>query len=168
MCAQHFLQLHFFKKQAEAVENATDRGNDVSENIGEVEGTVFDEAVVLLQRLEKELINEISDSVALDVKAKSRAYRTDKYKTSVCHVLSLSAFNLLLSCSHEAFFVVRWFAMQSSKEIASLSMTPSGCPMFQELAARLHILHDALALPLFHQAWKNLASQFDQVRKLQM
>ncbi|EZA50309.1 RAD50-interacting protein [Ooceraea biroi] len=129
----HFLQLHFFKKQAEAVESATDRGNDVSENIGEMEGTVFDEAVALLQRLEKELINEISDSVALDVKAKSRAYRTDK-----------------------------WFAMQSSKEIASLSVTPSGCPVFQELAARLHVLHNALALPLFHQAWKSLASQFDQ------
>lgn len=129
----HFLRLHFFKKQAEAVESATDRGNDVSESIEEVEGTVFDEAVALLRRLEKELINEISDSVALDVKAKSRPYRTDK-----------------------------WFAMQSSKEIASLSVTPSGCSMFQELAARLHILHDILALPLFHQAWKSLASQFDQ------
>ncbi|KAL6261949.1 hypothetical protein P5V15_007033 [Pogonomyrmex californicus] len=129
----HFLQLQFFKKQFETVESATDKGNDTSESIGEVEGTVFDEAVVLLQRLEKELINEISDSVALDVKAKSRPYRTDK-----------------------------WFAMQSSKEVASLSVTSSGCPMFQELAMRLHILHNVLALPLFNQAWKNLAAQFDQ------
>lgn len=72
------MQLHFFKKQFESVEDATDRGNDVNENIGEIEGTVFDEAIVLLRRLETELINEISDSVALDVKAKSRAYRTDK------------------------------------------------------------------------------------------
>ncbi|XP_012220909.1 RAD50-interacting protein 1 [Linepithema humile] len=129
----HFLQLQFFKKQFEAVEDATDRGNDVSESIGEMEGTVFDEAVVLLRRLETQLINEISDSVALDVKAKSRAYRTDK-----------------------------WFAMQPSKEVASLSVTPSGCPMFQELATRLHILHNALARPLFDQAWKTLAAQFDQ------
>ncbi|XP_070151496.1 RAD50-interacting protein 1 [Polyergus mexicanus] len=129
----HFLQLQFFKKQFEAVENATDRGSDVSESIGEIEGTVFDEAVALLQRLERELINEISDSVALDVKAKSRAYRTDK-----------------------------WFAMQSSKEVASLSVTPSGCPMFQELATRLHVLHNALALPLFNHAWKSLAAHFDQ------
>ncbi|KAL0121655.1 hypothetical protein PUN28_006867 [Cardiocondyla obscurior] len=129
----HFLQLHFFKKQFETVENASDKGNDVNENIGEIEGTVFDEAVALLRRLEKELINEISDSVALDVKAKSRAYRTDK-----------------------------WFAMQSSKEVASLSVTPSGCPMFQELATRLHTLHNILALPLFNQAWKNLAAQLDQ------
>ncbi|KAI4491012.1 hypothetical protein M0802_010515 [Mischocyttarus mexicanus] len=129
----HFLQLHFFKKQFEAVEYATDEGKDVTEHIGEIEGTVFDESVALLRRLEKELVNEISDSVALDVKAKSRPYRTDK-----------------------------WFAMQSSKEVASLSVTPSGCPMFQELGTRLHVLHEALTLPLFHQAWKQLAFQFDQ------
>lgn len=72
------MQLHFFKKQFEAVECATDEGKDVTEHIGEIEGTVFDEAVALLRRLEKELVNEISDSVALDVKAKSRSYRTDK------------------------------------------------------------------------------------------
>lgn len=56
--------------------------------------------------------------------------------------------------------------MQSSKEVASLSVTPSGCPMFQELATRLHVLHNVLALPLFRQAWKSLAAQFDQVRRL--
>ncbi|KAG7210875.1 hypothetical protein KM043_012357 [Ampulex compressa] len=129
----HFLQLYFFKKQFEAVESATDKGASLRENDSEVDGSVFDEAVALLRRLEKELVNEISDSVALDVKAKSRPYRTDK-----------------------------WFAMQSSKDVASLSVTPTGCPMFQELASRLHVLHKALALPLFHQAWKSLAAQFDQ------
>ncbi|CAK9833013.1 RAD50-interacting protein 1 [Anthophora retusa] len=129
----HFLQLCYFKKQFEAVETATLEGNDITKNVGEVEGTVFDEAVALLRRLEKELINEISDSVALDVKAKSRSYRTDK-----------------------------WFAMQSTKEVVSLSVTPSGYSMFQELATQLNLLHNTLALPLFHQAWKNLASQLDQ------
>ncbi|XP_012148254.1 RAD50 interactor 1 isoform X2 [Megachile rotundata] len=129
----HFLQLYFFKKQFEAVEIATLEGNDITKNIGEVEGTVFDEAVALLRRSEEEWINEITDSVALDVKAKSRPYRTDK-----------------------------WFAMQSTKEVISLSVTPSGYSMFQELATQLNLLHTTLALPLFHQAWKNLASQFDQ------
>lgn len=56
--------------------------------------------------------------------------------------------------------------MQSSKEVASLSVTRSGCPMFQELATRLHILHNVLALPLFNRAWKYLAAQFDQVYKI--
>lgn len=58
--------------------------------------------------------------------------------------------------------------MQSSKEVASLSVTPSGCPMFQELAARLHVLRDVLASPLFSQAWKNLAVQFDQVYEIRV
>ncbi|XP_053982262.1 RAD50-interacting protein 1 [Hylaeus volcanicus] len=129
----HFLQLYFFKKQFEAVESATLEGSDMTESVGEVEGSVFDDAVALLRRLEKELINEISDSVALDVKARSRPYRTDK-----------------------------WFAMQSVKEVVSLSVTSSGYSMFQELATKLNLLYDALALPLFNQAWKSLASQFDQ------
>lgn len=103
MFAQHFLQLQFFKKQFEAVENATDRGSDVSENIGEVEGTVFDEAVALLQRLERELINEISDSVALDVKAKSRAYRTDRYDNFRQIIAKKIILNLLL-CLHSILY----------------------------------------------------------------
>ncbi|XP_076179818.1 RAD50 interactor 1 [Ptiloglossa arizonensis] len=130
----HFLQLYFFKKQFEAVQSATLEGSDVTENIsGDIEGSVFDEAVALLRRLEKELINEISDSVALDIKARSRPYRTDK-----------------------------WFAMQSIKEVVSLSVTPSGYSMFQELTTQLNLLYNALALPLYNQAWKNLALQFDQ------
>ncbi|XP_043478582.1 RAD50-interacting protein 1 [Leptopilina heterotoma] len=128
----HFLKLHFYKKQLEAVEIATDIGENIFEDVTEEHGTVFDDAIALLQRLEKKLVTEISDSVALDVKAKSRPYRTDK-----------------------------WFAMQSEKEILSLSVTPSGCSMFQELALRLHALNEALALPLFNQAWRNLASQLD-------
>ncbi|XP_039306854.1 RAD50-interacting protein 1 isoform X3 [Solenopsis invicta] len=92
----HFLQLHFYKKQFEAVENATNRGNDVSENIGEIEGTVFDEAMVLLQRLEKELINEISDSVALDIKAKSRPYRTDNIDGPGIFISSINNHKYLL------------------------------------------------------------------------
>lgn len=72
------MQLYFFKKQFEAVESATSEGSDINETMDEVEGSVFDEAVALVRRLEKELINEISDAVALDVKARSRPYRTDK------------------------------------------------------------------------------------------
>ena len=76
--SQHFLKLHFYKKQFEAVETATDFGADRLEDMTEEHGTVFDDAIALLQRLEQKLITEISDSVALDVKAKSRSYRTDK------------------------------------------------------------------------------------------
>ncbi|XP_015512771.2 RAD50-interacting protein 1 [Neodiprion lecontei] len=129
----HFLQLHYFKKQSDVTELSVEKLAETSENPGDEDDSVFDEALALLQRLERELVNEISNSVALDVKAKSRPYRTDK-----------------------------WFAMQSEKELASLSVTPSGCPMFQELAARLNTLQDILALPLFNKTWKNLAAQLDQ------
>ncbi|XP_066597447.1 RAD50-interacting protein 1 isoform X1 [Prorops nasuta] len=129
----HFLQLQFYKKQYKAVETAVNKGDNAVESIGEVEGSVFDESVALLRRLEKELIIEISNSVALDVRSKTRPYRTDK-----------------------------WFAMQSRKEIASLSVNSNGCPMFQELAARLQTLHTVLAMPLFNQAWKHLATILDK------
>ncbi|XP_063995252.1 RAD50-interacting protein 1 [Diachasmimorpha longicaudata] len=128
----HFLQLYFFKNQCEAAELATDQGMDLSEYT-EADGTVFDESVALLMRLEDKLMSEICQYVILDVKAKSRPYRTDK-----------------------------WFAMQNKKEVVSLSVTSSGCPMFQELAAGLHQLHQILALDLFNGAWKNLAGQLDQ------
>ncbi|XP_015111807.1 RAD50-interacting protein 1 [Diachasma alloeum] len=128
----HFLQLYFFKKQCEAAEVATDQGTELSE-YAEDDGTVFDESVALLTRLENKLMTEICQYVVLDVKAKSRPYRTDK-----------------------------WFAMQNKKEVVSLSVTPSGCPMFQELASGLHKLHQILALELFNIAWKNLAAQLDQ------
>ncbi|XP_034939158.1 RAD50-interacting protein 1 [Chelonus insularis] len=129
----HFLQLHYFKKQCEAAEKATDLGSEITENLTEESGTVFDDAVALLKRMEKELLEELSNSVALEVKAKSRPYRTDK-----------------------------WFAMQNENDVISLSVTPSGCVMFEELALRLHTLHDALSLPLFNTAWRLVASQLDQ------
>lgn len=114
------MQLQFFKKQFEAVENATDKGNDVSESIGEIEGTVFDEAVALLQRLERELINEISDSVALDVKAKSRAYRTDKYE-NYCQIIIKKNYSefiiILIECYY--FKMVRNAIFERSRFIIS-------------------------------------------------
>ncbi|XP_074095130.1 RAD50 interactor 1 [Cotesia typhae] len=129
----HFLQLHYFKKRCEAADQATDLGLDFLEDSAEESGTVFDDAVALLKRLEKELLEEISDSVALEVKARSRPYRTDK-----------------------------WFTMQNDKEVAYLSVTPSGCVMFEELGSRLHVMNEVLSLPLFNQAWRNVASQLDQ------
>ena len=53
--------------------------------------------------------------------------------------------------------------MPSEKEVVSLSVTPSGCPMFQAIANQLHALKNALALPLFEQTWKNLATHLDKV-----
>lgn len=51
--------------------------------------------------------------------------------------------------------------MQNEKEIACLSATSSGCPMFEELAIQLHTLNDTLSQPIFYTAWRNIASQLD-------
>lgn len=75
---QHYLQLYFFKKKFENIKHANDSNSETADEASREEGSVFDESVTLLQRLESELISEISVSVLLDVKAKSRNYRTDK------------------------------------------------------------------------------------------
>jgi hypothetical protein len=53
--------------------------------------------------------------------------------------------------------------MPSEKEVALLSVTVSGCSMFQEIVNQLHALHNTLALPLFEESWKSLALRLDQV-----
>ncbi|XP_058796896.1 RAD50-interacting protein 1 [Phymastichus coffea] len=129
-----YLQLYFYKTQFENAETVMHESIEnfvMEENEGEI--TVFDEAISLLERLEKKLLSEIYDSIFSEIKAKSWIYSNEK-----------------------------WFAMQSEKEVASLSVTPSGCPMFQEIVNKLHALKNALALPLFERSWKNLAKQLDQ------
>lgn len=62
----------------EAVETAAYQDDVAAQDIAALQGTVFDDSVDLLQRLERKLVLEIVESVVLDVKAKSRAYRTDR------------------------------------------------------------------------------------------
>ncbi|XP_059489924.1 RAD50-interacting protein 1 [Neocloeon triangulifer] len=46
---------------------------------GHVQGCVFDDALQLLESLSEELLETLTESVLLDVKAKSREYRKDKW-----------------------------------------------------------------------------------------
>lgn len=69
--------MYLFKTQFEAAEIATDTGGDVKA-IEEIEGNVFNESITLLQTLKKKFIAEISNSIVLEVKARSRPYKTDK------------------------------------------------------------------------------------------
>ncbi|KAJ8680451.1 hypothetical protein QAD02_016238 [Eretmocerus hayati] len=128
-----FLKLKFYKKQFENAETEmTENSSNSLPEESDKDVTVFDEAISLLKRLERKLIVEIEDSVFAEVKAKSRSYCNEK-----------------------------WFSMPMEKEI-SLSVTPNGCPMFLEIANQLHALHNALAMLLFEQSWKNLASRLDK------
>jgi hypothetical protein len=75
------LKLHFFKKQFEDIETIMHDDiftesliEDNKQNL-----TVFDEAVSLLQRLEKKLMIEIGDSIFVEITSKSKPYCNEKY-----------------------------------------------------------------------------------------
>ncbi|XP_049774024.1 RAD50-interacting protein 1 [Schistocerca cancellata] len=120
----HFLQLYFYKSQLQG-------SNENS--IESLEGTVFDEPVELLLRTKTELVTALCYAVIMDIKARSREYRKD-----------------------------RWYAMPSPRELVSPSVTPSACPMFQVLATRLHQLQNLLSVPLFTETWEAIASELNQ------
>lgn len=49
----------------------------------------------------------------------------------------------------------------SRKDIKTLSLTPSSCPVFDILATRLHQLQHSLAGALFVTAWKMIVRHLD-------
>lgn len=126
----HFLQLQYYKVQ---FDNAgTNQGTGRLELEG-LQGTVFDDILGLLLRMKDELITSLCEAVMMDIMARSREYRKDK-----------------------------WFAMPSPKELVNPTVTPSVCLMFQVLAERLHQLQELLSVPLFSEAWQKLARHLNQ------
>lgn len=95
-------------------------------------GTVFDEILSLYKHMRVDLIHNLSEAMVHDVVARSRPYRKD-----------------------------RWADMTLQKELRSMSLTPTACPMFEVLATRLHQVQKSLAAPLFKQLWHNLADKLD-------
>lgn len=116
-----FSNLYFFKKNCQP-EDSPDE-------------TVFDGCIALLERIKSKLLDEITDSIFIKVKSKSRAYRDEK-----------------------------WFSMRRDNRVAgasSMFLTSAACPMFQEISSKLHAVSNLLALPLFSSVWKNLALRVD-------
>lgn len=73
------MQLYFYKKQLEDAEKSMHEEfyqyslRDDNKNL-----TVFDEALSLMQRLEKNVMKEISDFIFMEIKSKSRLYCNDR------------------------------------------------------------------------------------------
>ncbi|XP_063240362.1 RAD50-interacting protein 1 [Bacillus rossius redtenbacheri] len=118
----HFAQLQYYRQRLAGA------GEEPR-----ADGTVFDDALALLERMKDELLSQLCHSVETDVAAHSREYRRDK-----------------------------WFAMPSPRELVSPSVSPTACPMLQTLAARLQTLQEILSVPLFAQAWRQVAAQLSQ------
>lgn len=51
--------------------------------------------------------------------------------------------------------------MPAQKDLRSLSLTPTACPIFEILATRLHQLQKSLASKLFTIIWRSVAQQLD-------
>ncbi|XP_075231080.1 RAD50 interactor 1 [Lycorma delicatula] len=125
----HFLMLQHYKSQLEIV---GEHKLSTMQIAALQQGSVFDDALQLFDRLIEELIDCLCENVILETKARSRPYRRD-----------------------------RWFAMSSPCDEISPSVTPTACPMFQVLAAKLHQLEQLLATPLFDSTWKKIATQLN-------
>ncbi|KAK7791157.1 hypothetical protein R5R35_013325 [Gryllus longicercus] len=134
----HFLHLQYYKVRFDHSSTHVHDGEDhispcQDPDLEELEGTVFDDILAYLLRTKSELIGQLCEAVMMDVMARSREYRKDK-----------------------------WFAMASPKELVNPSVTPTACPMFQVLAAKLHQLQEILSIPLFLSAWQTLAKNMSQ------
>lgn len=66
---QHFLQLQFYREQFESGSS----GSSIA-----LKGSVFDDALGLLERLVSDLLEDIVDYTLLDIKARTREYRKDR------------------------------------------------------------------------------------------
>lgn len=49
-----------------------------------LEMSVFDEAIGLFEHMQKDLLQSLCDRVMMDIKAKSRPYRKEKYISKIC------------------------------------------------------------------------------------
>ncbi|XP_025836467.1 RINT1-like protein [Agrilus planipennis] len=134
----HFLNLFYYKNQlkdAECMNNSVDFCDANEENVlTEVDtDSVFADTLSLYRHMRIDLICNISESVFMECRARSRDYR------------------------HEA-----WGSITKYKDIRSFSLTPSACPIFEILAIRLHQLQKKLTSKLFAATWKNLAKKLDE------
>ncbi|XP_017786912.1 PREDICTED: RAD50-interacting protein 1 isoform X2 [Nicrophorus vespilloides] len=131
----HYLGLFYYKSQLDEVV----AGNpipvmdyDGSPDFEMETETVFADTLSLFRHMRKDLLCTLSESVNREAKMRSRDYR------------------------HE-----RWSAMVYHKDMRTLSLTPSACPMFEVLARRLHQLQKSLAKKLFTIVWRFVAQQLD-------
>lgn len=126
------MNLYYYKTQLETIESNVPVD---FQNIPDFEfdtETVFADILSLYRHMRRDLLSTLVEAVMMEIKARSRAYRNDK-----------------------------WSSMTNTLELRSLSLTPTACPMFEILARRLHQLQKYLAQKLFGHIWKQIAEQLD-------
>lgn len=113
-----------------ASETPSDDSNQLAPlaEYGTLQESVFEEVSQLLERLYTETVLAIVDELVLDFKAKSKAYRREK-----------------------------WFCMPSLNDREDAGLTPTAFPMLSWLQSNLQHLQEALATPLFNTLWQEAA-----------
>lgn len=97
-----------------------------------LKSSVFDETIVLYEHMQKDLLQTLSDRVILDIKAKSRAYRKE-----------------------------RWFCISPVQDKTSLEVSQSAYPVLEIINSSLHTLQELLAKPLFTKVWQQVSTDLD-------
>nr|CAG4643878.1 EOG090X04F1 [Lepidurus arcticus] len=141
-----FLQLQHYKLQCEAtarkaalIEKASvNRTEDLSvtqreRDPLEEDVTVFDSIIEAFELMISDMLERLTHTVMLDVKAKSQPYRMDK-----------------------------WASLPSPDAFLQPSLSPTACTMLQVLVSRLQAYSESLALPLFTRTWQKLAYRMNE------
>ncbi|XP_054710324.1 RAD50-interacting protein 1-like [Uloborus diversus] len=138
-----FLQLYAYKRKRNAYEELLResetksayvlrrRSTKTDNNDELLEQSVFDEIIALFEHMQNDLLNTLCERVLLDIKAKSRPYRKEK-----------------------------WFCLPVlDKKLIEIS--PSAYPMLEVINSSLLSLQELLAKPLFTKTWQRIAEELN-------
>lgn len=105
--------------------------------LAEVTGSVFDATRSLYTHIEGEMIHVLASFVFSEVRARSLPYRKDSWHRT------------RRGEGH-------------GRRVKVLEVSPSICQLLEVVARHLHTLRDALATPLFHTLWVQVAETLDK------
>ncbi|CAL1287774.1 unnamed protein product [Larinioides sclopetarius] len=138
-----FLHLYSYKKRKSVCESLLrdtekhlasikKKETKSSVNAEDLESSVFDEVIGFFQHMQNDLLQTMCDRVMLDIKAKSRSFRKDK-----------------------------WFCMPLVEDKKLMELSLSAYPMLEVINNSLHSLQELLAKPLFTKMWQQIAMELN-------
>nr|XP_042906773.1 RAD50-interacting protein 1-like [Parasteatoda tepidariorum] len=139
-----FLQLHTYRKKklaCEAIMRDLDksqlsimkgREHRTASEEELIEASVFDDTIGLLNHMQNDFLQTMCDRVMLDIKAKSRPYRKEK-----------------------------WFCMPVVQDKKAMEISLAAYPMLEIISTSLNSLQELLAKPLFTKIWQQIASELN-------
>lgn len=124
-----FLQLQFYKM--ECSEQTAPEESSQSSDIPFGYTTVFDDTIALYDRLRQDMLKAIVNHVIIDVKARSKPYRDD-----------------------------RWTSLPYQKDV-NLGLSTSACEMLLVLKDHLLEVGELISKPLFNMFWEKIAQELN-------